>query len=185
MKLFFISIFFLIFTYSCTNFESSLYETLPEVGCNEGDCDNGLGNEIVKISGSTYKDWSNAIYQEYSGYFYEKEKSGLGTLKEFSIIYNPQKSSNCYYNSYGCIFDKYENYLFVGYFEKNKKNGYGKMRINNLRINYDVSYPFYEIENFPIMFDIIEGEWQEDILIKTYNRISGLSESESKKIIYQ
>lgn len=167
----------------------ALDQNIPLPGCKDGNCKNGYGREIEKVSGIIFLNTSTAIYQEYAGSFLKKQRDGRGTLREFSIEFDAAASGWDYYSGscvYGCVYYQRETYLFVGNFLKGKKNGYGKIRINNTAI-YNQSqepFPFNELKENP-HYTVIEGEWQDDILIKTVQSYENISTEESNKFLYQ
>ena len=54
---------------------NSLDENVPLPGCKDGNCKNGFGREIEKVSGLIFLNTSTAIYQEYSGNFQNKKRT--------------------------------------------------------------------------------------------------------------
>ena len=182
-------IFFLpyVFIAGCTYLDA-LDENIPLPGCKDGNCKNGYGREIEKISGLVFLNTSTAIYQEYAGSFQKKKREGSGTLREFSIEFDAAASGWDWYSGscvYGCVYYQRETSLFVGNFYNNQKQGYGKIRINNTKI-YNQSqepFPFNESQETP-HYTVIEGEWKDDILITTISTNQGLTEEQSRKILY-
>ncbi len=178
-------IFFYFFLYGCV---FTLDKNVPDTGCLDGNCKDGFGREIKKISGLIFLNVSTAVYEEYSGSFEDKKRSGKGTLKEFTIEFDAatsgwdSPSSSC---AYGCVYYQRETNLFVGNFVNGKKNGYGKIRINNTKI-YNQSqepFPFNESQEIP-HYTVIEGEWKDDILITTISTNQELTEEQSRKTLY-
>lgn len=163
-------------------------ENVPVTGCLDGNCKDGFGREVKKISGLIFLNVSTAVYEEYSGSFEDKKRNGKGTLKEFTIEFDAaasgwdSPSSSCVY---GCVYYQRETSLFVGNFVDGEKNGYGNMRINNTRIFNQAQEPllFNEIPETP-HYTVIEGEWKDDILITTISTNQGLTEEQSRKILY-
>ena len=179
----FISLF--IFLFGCV---FTADENVPVTGCLDGNCKDGFGREVKKISGLIFLNVSTAVYEEYSGNFEDKKRNGKGTLKEFTIEFDAaasgwdSPSSSCVY---GCVYYKRETSLYVGNFVDGEKNGFGKMRINNTRIFNQAQEPllFNEIPETP-HYTFIEGEWKEDILIAKINTIKNLSEGRSKVLLF-
>ena len=178
-----ISLFFFLFGCVFTTDEN-----VPITGCLDGKCKDGFGREVEKISGLIFLNVSSAMYEEYSGHFEDKKRNGKGTLKEFTIEFDAatsgwdSPSSSC---AYGCVYYQRETNLFVGNFVNGEKNGYGKIRINNTKI-YNQSqepFPFNESQETP-HYTVIEGEWKDDILITTISTNQGLTEEQSRKILY-
>lgn len=163
-------------------------ENVPVTGCLDGNCKDGFGREVKKISGLIFLNVSTAVYEEYSGSFEDKKRNGKGTLKEFTIEFDAaasgwdSPSSSCVY---GCVYYQRETSLFVGNFVDGEKNGYGNMRINNTRIFNQAQEPllFNEIPETP-HYTFIEGKWKDDILITTISTNQGLTEEQSRKILY-
>lgn len=163
-------------------------ENVPVTGCLDGNCKDGFGREVKKISGLIFLNVSTAVYEEYSGSFEIKKRNGKGTLKEFTIEFDAaasgwdSPSSSCVY---GCVYYQRETSLFVGNFVDGEKNGYGNMRINNTRIFNQAQEPllFNEIPETP-HYTVIEGEWKDDILITTISTNQELTEEQSRKFLY-
>lgn len=163
-------------------------ENVPVTGCLDGNCKDGFGREVKKISGLIFLNVSTAVYEEYSGSFEDKKRNGKGTLKEFTIEFDAaasgwdSPSSSCVY---GCVYYQRETSLFVGNFVDGEKNGYGNMRINNTRIFNQAQEPllFNEIPETP-HYTVIEGEWKDDILITTISTNQELTEEQSRKFLY-
>lgn len=163
-------------------------ENVPVTGCLDGNCKDGFGREVKKISGLIFLNVSTAVYEEYSGSFEDKKRNGKGTLKEFTIEFDAaasgwdSPSSSCVY---GCVYYQRETSLFVGNFVDGEKNGYGNMRINNTRIFNQAQEPllFNEIPETP-HYTFVEGKWKDDILITTISTNQGLTEEQSRKILY-
>ena len=164
-------------------------ENVPDTGCLDGNCKDGFGREVKKISGLIFLNVSTAVYEEYSGNFEDKKRNGEGTLKEFTIEFDAaasgwdSPSSSCVY---GCVYYKRETSLYVGNFVDGEKNGFGKMRINNTRIFNQAQEPllFNEIPETP-HYTFIEGEWKDDILITKSNTFKDLTEERSKVLLYK
>ena len=82
-------------------------ENVPVTGCLDGNCKDGFGREVKKISGLIFLNVSTAVYEEYSGSFEDKKRNGKGTLKEFTIEFDAAASgwdapsSSCVY---GCVY---------------------------------------------------------------------------------
>ena len=163
-------------------------ENVPSTGCLDGNCRDGFGREVKKISGLIFLNVSTAIYQEYSGSFENKKRNGQGTLKEFTIEFDAaasgwdSPSSSCVY---GCVYYQRETYLFVGNFIDGKKSGYGKIRINNTRIfnQSQEPHPFNERRETP-HYTIIEGEWKDDILISNNISYEGITKEQTEKYLF-
>lgn len=164
-------------------------ENVPNTGCLDGNCKDGFGREVKKISGLIFLNVSTAVYEEYSGNFEDKKRNGEGTLKEFTIEFDAaasgwdSPSSSCVY---GCVYYKRETSLYVGNFVDGEKNGFGKMRINNTRIFNQAQEPllFNEIPETP-HYTFIEGQWKNDILITKSNTFKDLTEERSKVLLYK
>ena len=164
-------------------------ENVPDTGCLDGNCKDGFGREVKKISGLIFLNVSTAVYEEYSGRFEDKKRNGKGTLKEFTIEFDAaasgwdSPSSSCVY---GCVYYKRETSLYVGNFVDGEKNGFGKMRINNTRIFNQAQEPllFNEIPETP-HYTFIEGQWKDDILITKSNTFKDLTEERSKVLLYK
>ena len=164
-------------------------ENVPDTGCLDGNCKDGFGREVKKISGLIFLNVSTAVYEEYSGNFEDKKRNGEGTLKEFTIEFDAaasgwdSPSSSCVY---GCVYYKRETSLYVGNFVDGEKNGFGKMRINNTRIFNQAQEPllFNEIPETP-HYTFIEGEWKDDILITKSNTFKDLTEERSRVLLYK
>jgi len=164
-------------------------ENVPVTGCLDGNCKDGFGREVKKISGLIFLNVSTAVYEEYSGSFEDKKRNGKGTLKEFTIEFDAaasgwdSPSSSCVY---GCVYYKRETSLYVGNFVDGEKNGFGKMRINNTRIFNQAQEPllFNEIPETP-HYTFIEGQWKDDILITKSNTFKDLTEERSKVLLYK
>jgi len=164
-------------------------ENVPDTGCLDGNCKDGFGREVKKISGLIFLNVSTAVYEEYSGNFEDKKRNGEGTLKEFTIEFDAaasgwdSPSSSCVY---GCVYYKRETSLYVGNFVDGEKNGFGKMRINNTRIFNQAQEPllFNEIPETP-HYTFIEGQWKDDILITKSNTFKDLTEERSKVLLYK
>ena len=178
-------IFFYLFLYGCVFTPD---ENVPVTGCLDGNCKDGFGREVKKISGLIFLNVSTAVYEEYSGSFEDKKRSGKGTLREFTIEFDAaasgwdSPSSSC---AYGCVYYQRETSLFVGNFADRKKSGYGKIRVNNTKIfnQSQEPFPFNESKETP-HYIVITGEWKDDILITTINTYKGLTEEQSSKILY-
>ena len=164
-------------------------ENVPDTGCLDGNCKDGFGREVKKISGLIFLNVSTAVYEEYSGNFEDKKRNGEGTLKEFTIEFDAaasgwdSPSSSCVY---GCVYYKRETSLYVGNFVDGEKNGFGKMRINNTRIFNQAQEPllFNEIPETP-HYTFIEGQWKDDILITKSNTFKDLTEERSRVLLYK
>jgi len=171
--------FLIYFLISGCTYLDALDENIPLPGCKDGNCKNGYGREVEKVSGLVFLNTSTAVYQEYAGSFKKKKREGSGTLREFSIEFDAAASGWDWYSGscvYGCVYYQRETSLFVGNFYNNQKQGYGKVRINNTKIyNQSQETPHYTV---------IEGEWKDDILITTISTNQGLTEEQSKKILY-
>jgi hypothetical protein len=163
-------------------------ENVPDTGCLDGNCKDGFGREVKKISGLIFSNISTAVYEEYSGSFKNKKRNGQGTLKEFTIEFDAaasgwdSPSGSCVY---GCVYYQRETYLFVGNFIDEKKNGYGKIRINDTRIFNQAQepFPFNERRETP-HYTIIEGEWKDDILISNNISIKGIKKEQTEKYLF-
>jgi len=164
-------------------------ENVPDTGCLDGNCKDGFGREVKKISGLIFLNVSTAVYEEYSGNFEDKKRNGKGTLKEFTIEFDAaasgwdSPSSSC---AYGCVYYQRETNLFVGNFVNGEKNGFGKMRINNTRIFNQAQepFPFNESKETP-HYTFIEGQWKDDILITKSNTFKDLTEERSRVLLYK
>ena len=66
-----------------------------------------------------------------------------------------------------------------------KKNGYGKIRINDTRIFNQAQepFPFNERRETP-HYTIIEGEWKDDILISNNSSIKGIKKEQTEKYLF-
>ena len=49
-------------------------ENVPDTGCLDGNCKDGFGREVKKISGLIFSNISTAVYEEYSGSFKNKKR---------------------------------------------------------------------------------------------------------------
>jgi len=164
-------------------------ENVPDTGCLDGNCKDGFGREVKKISGLIFLNVSTAVYEEYSGSFEDKKRNGEGTLKEFTIEFDAaasgwdSPSSSCVY---GCVYYQRETSLFVGNFVDGEKNGFGKMRINNTRIFNQAQepFPFNESKETP-HYTFIEGEWKDDILITKSNTFKDLTKERSEVLLFK
>ena len=179
-------IFLFLFLFGCV---FTTDENVPDTGCLDGNCKDGFGREVKKISGLIFLNVSTAVYEEYSGNFEDKKRNGKGTLKEFTIEFDAaasgwdSPSSSC---AYGCVYYQRETNLFVGNFVNGKKNGFGKMRINNTRIFNQAQepFPFNESKETP-HYTFIEGQWKDDILITKSNTFKDLTEERSRVLLYK
>ena len=181
-----LSIFFCFFLFGCLFTPD---ENVPVTGCLDGNCKDGFGREVKKISGLIFLNVSTAVYEEYSGSFEDKKRSGKGTLREFTIEFDAaasgwdSPSSSC---AYGCAYYQRETNLFVGNFVNGEKNGFGKMRINNTRIFNQAQepFPFNESKETP-HYTFIEGEWKDDILITKSNTFKDLTKERSEVLLFK
>jgi len=179
-------IFLFLFLFGCV---FTTDENVPDTGCLDGNCKDGFGREVKKISGLIFLNVSTAVYEEYSGNFEDKKRNGKGTLKEFTIEFDAaasgwdSPSSSC---AYGCVYYQRETNLFVGNFVNGEKNGFGKMRINNTRIFNQAQepFPFNESKETP-HYTFIEGQWKDDILITKSNTFKDLTEERSRVLLYK
>jgi len=179
-------IFLFLFLFGCV---FTTDENVPDTGCLDGNCKDGFGREVKKISGLIFLNVSTAVYEEYSGNFEDKKRNGKGTLKEFTIEFDAaasgwdSPSSSCVY---GCVYYQRETNLFVGNFVNGEKNGFGKMRINNTRIFNQAQepFPFNESKETP-HYTFIEGQWKDDILITKSNTFKDLTEERSRVLLYK
>ena len=164
-------------------------ENVPVTGCLDGNCKDGFGREVKKISGLIFLNVSTAVYEEYSGSFKDKKRDGKGTLKEFTIEFDAAASgwdapsSSCVY---GCVYYQRETSLFVGNFVDGEKNGFGKIRINNTRIFNQAQepFPFNESRETP-HYTFSDGEWKDDILITKSNTFKDLSKERSRVLLFK
>ncbi len=167
---------------------NSLDENVPLPGCKDGNCKNGFGREIEKVSGLIFLNTSTAIYQEYSGNFQNKKRTGVGTLKEFSIEFDAVASGWDWYSGscvYGCTYYQRETYTYVGNFMNGRKNGYGRMRINNTKIYNQQQEPFPFNESKELAhFTFLEGEWKDDILVKTITKKVDLDDRTTMELLF-
>ena len=163
-------------------------KNVPVTGCLDGNCKDGFGREVKKISGLIFLNVSTAVYEEYSGSFEDKKRSGKGTLREFTIEFDAaasgwdSPSSSCVY---GCVYYQRETSLFVGNFLNGEKNGFGKIRINDTRIfnQSQEPFPFNERSEAP-HYTIVEGEWKDDILISNNSSIKGITKEQTEKYLF-
>ncbi len=163
-------------------------ENVPDIGCLDGNCKDGFGREVKKISGSIFLNVSTAVYEEYSGDFEFKKRNGKGTLEEFTIEFDAaasgwdSPSSSCVY---GCVYYKRETSLYVGNFVNGKKNGFGKIRINDTRIfnKAQKPFPFNESRETPY-YTFIEGEWKDDILISNNRSYKGIKKEQTERYLF-
>ena len=76
----FISLFFFLF--GCV---FTADENVPVTGCLDGNCKDGFGREVKKISGLIFLNVSTAVYEEYSGSFKDKKEMEKALLKNLLL----------------------------------------------------------------------------------------------------